>query len=482
VNALQDALRRRFFAGAGIAVFVLTAALSIRLSQGYSDDFHAFYCAGAVVALGADPYRVEPLRTCEHNNGDIHTLALEEGAVLPVALPGYDLVLPALLARLPYGIAALLWQLLLWSCVGTAILCTWRLTNIPLVAVIAVFLFSDGYISSIIGQIAPMAIAGIAFAAWAISRRRHALAVLGTMLGLCEPHIGIASYLALFILYPSVRWGLLAGTGFLGFLTFATIGPVRTLEYFHDVLPAHAASEIAHRGQYSFTSLLHVMGAPDPAALFFGELSYVILIVIGIIAAYRLRRSMQEDAFIIVIPAAFTLLGGAFVHNTQMATALPASLLLYSKYKRSTPVLGWGIILLAVPWSSAPDLEHVQLLVALSIAISSLYFLESTTAAAQATIVQGIALLVSPCIFRAEHVTDAASVSQANFIWKHLAIPAGALSEQAWRLYVSENFSRHSMLFTLFKIPTWLGLSTILWHALSYRDQPRAQSAYSAIR
>jgi hypothetical protein len=453
-------------AGIGVVVFLFTAALSIRLSQGYSDDFRAFYCGGAVVNVGADPYRVEPLRTCEHNTSDIHSLPLEEGAVLPAALPGYDLVLPALLARLPYTIAALLWQLLLWSSVGVAILCTWRLTKVPLVAVIAVFLFSDGYISSIIGQIAPMAIAGIALAGWAISRRRHALAVLGTMIGLCEPNIGIAPFLALLLLSPSLRWGLLAGVSFLGILTFATIGPIRTLEYFHDVLPAHAASEIAHRGQYSLTSILHFMGAPDRAALFFGELSYAALVIIGIIVAHRLRRSMQEDAFLIVIPAAFALLGGVFIHSAQMATALPAGLLLYAKSRRPSPVLGWGIILLAVPWSSAPDLEHVQLLVAMSIAVSSWYFLESATAAAQAAIVQGIALLGSPHIFRAEHVNDAASISHATLIWKHLVVPSGELSEDAWRVYVSEVFSRHATLFTLFKIPTWFGLFAIVRHAL----------------
>jgi len=466
MNAPQEILRQRFPAAVAVVVFLITAAIGIRLSQVHSDDFHAFYCGGAAVSVGADPYRVEPLRTCEHNSGNIHSLPLGEGTVLPVALPGYDLALTALLARLPYGIALLLWQLLLWSSVGATILCTWRLTNIPLAAVIAVFLFSDGFISSILGQIAPMALAGIAFSAWAISRRRHVLAVLGATVGLCEPHIGIASVVALIAFSPSVRWGVLACVSFLGYLTIATIGPMRTLEYVHDVLPAHAASEIAHRGQYSLTNLLHVMGAPDNAALFLGELSYAAFVIVGIIVAYRLRRSLQEDAFLIVIPAAFALLGGVFVHNTQMATALPAGLLLFAKHQRPTPLLGWGIILLAVPWSSAADLEPFQLLAAMSIAVPSFYFLENATAAAQATILQGIALVGSPYIFRAEHVFDAESVSQATFIWKHLAIPSDALSEDAWRLYVSEVYSRNAILFTVFKIPTWFGASTIAAHAL----------------
>jgi len=437
----------------------------MRLSQSYSDDFHAFYCGGAAVAGGADPYRVEPLRTCEHHNGDIHALPLEEGAVLPVPLPGYDLAASALFARLPYGNAALLWQLFLWSSVAVTIICMRRLTGIPLAVLIAVFLFSDGYISSLIGQIAPTALAGISFAAWSISRRRYALSVLGVTVSLCEPHIGLAPFIAVFICVPSVRWILSACAGLLGFLTYETIGFKQAVEYVHDVLPAHASSEIAHRGQYSLTSFLHFMGVSDSAALFLGALSYAGFVVIGVIVAYRLRRSLDEEAFLIVIPAAFALLGGVFIHITQMAIALPAGLLLYSKYPRGLPALRWGIMLLAVPWSASSDLAYVQLFVALCIAVFSWYFLENAALAAQAAIVQVAAFTGGSFLFHAEHVNDAATAAHAQFVWKHLAAPSNALSDNAWSSYVSEVFSRHATLFFFFKIPTLLGSAMIAGQA-----------------
>ncbi|MGB8204982.1 MAG: hypothetical protein WCE83_09910, partial [Candidatus Baltobacteraceae bacterium] len=51
------------FAGAALAVLALLAALaspSLR-PPAVLRDFNAFYCAGASIDRGADPYRAEPL-------------------------------------------------------------------------------------------------------------------------------------------------------------------------------------------------------------------------------------------------------------------------------------------------------------------------------------------------------------------------------------------------------------------------------------
>ena len=218
------------------------------------------------------------------------------------------------------------------------------------------------------------------------------------------------------------------------------------------------------------------MGASDPAALFLGGLAYAAFVVVGIVVAYRLRRSLGEDAFLIVIPAAFAVLGGVFIHITQVASALPAGLLLHVKDQRRSPMLSWGIMLLAVPWSASIDLEYVQLFVALSIAVLSWYFLENATLAMQAAAIQVAAFMGCSYIFRIEHVSDAATISHARFVWKHLAAPSSALSDDAWHSYVSEVFSKHATLFLFLKIPTWVGLATIARHAFSCvesRDKDR---------
>jgi hypothetical protein len=215
------------------------------------------------------------------------------------------------------------------------------------------------------------------------------------------------------------------------------------------------------------------MGVSDSVALSLGALSYAGFVVIGVIVAYRLRRSLDEEGFLIVIPAAFALLGGVFMHITQMAIALPAGLLLYSKYPRGFPALRWGIMLLAVPWSASSDLAYVQLFVALDIAVFSWYFLECAALAAQATILQVAAFTGGSFLFRAEHVNDAATVSHAQYIWKHLAARSNALSDNVWRSYVSEVFCRHATLFFFFKIPTLLGSAIITSHAFFCAGSPK---------
>src|ERR1700686_3270147 len=69
-------------------------------------DFNAFYCAGAALGQGADPYRAEPLGSCERGprpawlNRGIPNLAA------PAPLPPYALAPFTTLARLPYEWAA----------------------------------------------------------------------------------------------------------------------------------------------------------------------------------------------------------------------------------------------------------------------------------------------------------------------------------------------------------------------------------------
>ena len=76
---------------------------------GFLIDFRAFYCAGAALDAGADPYRAEPLRSCEVAAWEAFPAGYPEVAV-PAPLPGYALTPFALLARLPYGVAAALWE------------------------------------------------------------------------------------------------------------------------------------------------------------------------------------------------------------------------------------------------------------------------------------------------------------------------------------------------------------------------------------
>src|SRR5580700_2330334 len=68
-------------------------------------DFPDFYCAGAALDAGADPYRYEPLHRCEHavDTGSIYRN--DPARVTPAPLPPYDFPPLMLAARLSYGTA-----------------------------------------------------------------------------------------------------------------------------------------------------------------------------------------------------------------------------------------------------------------------------------------------------------------------------------------------------------------------------------------
>ena len=54
-------------------------------------DFRAFYCAGWTVSHGGNPYRKEPLHTCERVHTDPSYAWFARIAALPAPVPAYDL-------------------------------------------------------------------------------------------------------------------------------------------------------------------------------------------------------------------------------------------------------------------------------------------------------------------------------------------------------------------------------------------------------
>jgi hypothetical protein len=442
----------------GIVVFLVLAALSSRnsLARG-AIDFHAFYCSGVVVAAGDDSYRVEPLRTCEHE-GNIREAPLRRGSVVPAPLPGYDLAIFVLLAKLPYPVAVVIWQLLLWCAVGATAFALTRLTGIAPATVIAAILLSDGYISSFTGQLAPFSVAGIALSAYFASRKRFAWSALAAIVALCEPHVAIGSLLALLFFVPASRWAAAIGIVFLAGLTYATTGFARALEYVRDVLPRHALSEVAHERQYSLTSILHLAHVGDASAVLAGELSFVVMLIAGLIVAARLRAATGEDAFLIVIPPAFTLIGGAYIHDVQIAAAIPAALLLYAKVPERRGLIVPALLALSIPWTAFTEMVPILPVEALVFGFLAWSLLPSARLAVLLTATQLIILIVVAASFH------------FNIPHVRIAPPPTAFSEDAWRLVVDALFAQSATLFLFLKLPTWCGLALVAFVAV--KPQP----------
>jgi hypothetical protein len=435
-------------------VFLVVAALSIRNSLVLGAiDFQAFYCSGMAVSAGDDSYRVEPLRTCEHQ-GNISKAPMRSGSVVPAPLPGYDLAVFVLFAKLPYPVAVVIWQLLLWSAVGATVFALMRLTGLAPATVIAATLLADGYISSFTGQLAPFSVAGIALSASCASRKQFTWSALWGIVALCEPHVAVGSLLALLLFVPASRWAAAIGIALLGALTFAATGFARSLEYVRDVLPRHALSEVAHERQYSLTGLLHLAHVGDPSAVLAGELSFVVMLIAGLIVAVRLRAATGEDGFLIVIPPAFTLIGGAYIHDVQIAAAIPAALLLYAKLPERRVMIVPALLALSIPWTAFTEMLPILPVEALAFGFLAWSLLPSARIAVLLTAAQ-LGILVAVAV-------------SFHFDIPHIVIapPPTAFSEDAWRMVVDALFAQSTTLFLFLKLPTWCGLALVAVVAL----------------
>src|ERR1700686_3618193 len=76
-------------------------------------DFNAFYCAGAALDRGADPYRADPLGACERAPRPAWLSRGTPNLSAPAPLPPSALAPFTALAHLPYALAAIAWRIIL---------------------------------------------------------------------------------------------------------------------------------------------------------------------------------------------------------------------------------------------------------------------------------------------------------------------------------------------------------------------------------
>jgi hypothetical protein len=140
----------------------------------------------------------------------------------------------------------------------------------------------------------------------------------------------------------------------LGGTSLVTLGISQNWDYVTNVLPSHALSELGSDAQLSLSVVLHALGASDRLAVIGGEVCYVFAALMGIAVAGSLSRRFDDGAFVVVVPGAMAVIGGVFMHVTQVSAAIPLALLLlsYTSPKRSLQMPAVILVLLSVPWWS----------------------------------------------------------------------------------------------------------------------------------
>ncbi len=433
-----------------IALLIVLAALAVPSLRpsGLLRDFDAFYCAGTALRAGADPYRAEPLGTCERTPKPPPLLRGSPGLAMPAPLPPYALAPFEVLAAVPYVAAGLLWTAAGIASVAIAVWAMRRITGLPVEALVATFALTDGYASLALGQVAPVAVAAIALAAMLLFEGRDEAAAAAAGCAMLEPHLGLPVCAALFAYRARTRLPLIGIALLCAAASLAAGGVATSLEYVRSVVPAHALSEIANEKQFSLTYALHRLGIADGTALHAGEISYLLMCVAGIAAAGAIAKRTNAAA-IAAIPPAFAVIGGPFVHIIQIAAALPAALLLVAfGAPRTRRIAGVAIVALAIPWIQFANLGTVFVaLAAVAAAVLAQAFVTERPIGAAFAASATIVFLEIVIAVTAPHIPDAVPILRARY-------DPRALAETSWTLYVETIGTANALAFDLAKVPT----------------------------
>jgi hypothetical protein len=450
-------MRSRLMGAAVIlaALAALTLQTGVMVRTGFlMGDFRAFYCAAKVASHGANPYHTEPLRSCELTSGAMPFFKKNPSVTIPAPLPGYVVAAMIPLSMMPFGIAAAFWGLVLFfACVACTVAVA-RFAAVSWEIPLAVLGISLATLSLPFGEVVPVAVAcacGAGYFAWKGRHRTAAVIASGAMI---EPHLGLPVCASLALWRPATRLPLAGAFGAFALLSLAVLGPATNFEYFTSVLPAHALSEMTRDTQYSFTALLAAAGLPQSAAIRGGTLWYVLMLVAGALVAGMLARRTRNDAFLTCVPLAFAVFGGTFIHITQIAAAVPASVLLvtYATGSYRTPAIV-TLLLLAVPWGWAAS---PALMAAPAFPVGYVawrYWRENTAVVLFAVIVAAALVFGLGALYgiNGPHfgATGATPIIDSR------------LPEASWSAY-SRSTSHGSIAAWAVRIPTWLGLAMLV--------------------
>ncbi len=327
-----------------LGAIALFAAFALRPYP--ATDFGIFYCAGQAVAAHADPYRVEPLRACERSVWEPGYL---EGYAEPAASPGYALPMFALLSRLPFATAKLLWLLLLCAAFGSAVVVLTKLSGLPPLAVFALCIVPVGLLNVRPGQIGGILLACVAATAFLLRTGRQRWAAIPALLAMIEPHVGLPVVVSLAVFAPRARWLLGIGIAGLAALHFAVLGMSTGIEYARVLLPAMAHAELLAADQYGMSWLLHQGGLPSSLALPIATVLYIAAIALGLAAAGRAWKRTGDAALCVAIPVSVALLATPFLHDVEFCAALVAPLAALGAVGGGVRWL-WLAAIVAVPW------------------------------------------------------------------------------------------------------------------------------------
>jgi hypothetical protein len=412
-------------------------------------DFRAYYCAALAQRQHRNPYFEKSLHDCEAAPPKSYFRA-RPGLAVPAPYPPYVLAILAPLTLLPFEDAISVWWTLMALGIVAAVYCLSIVSRQPIAVAAGALGLAAGLTSFSTGNMAPMGIAALVVAAMFVQAGRFAWASVALAAGMLEPQMALPAAVACFILLPAMRASLAGAFLVLALLSAVAVGPANAVAYVSMVVPAHALSEVSRDNQYSLSTIAAALGVGDRAAVLIGSVSYLLMMAVGIFASLRLSRQFDEPSFVVLVPPAISLLGGSFVHTGEVAAAVPAALLLYTRAATLRPWLLAALVLLAVPWMYATS---VTLFIAPFFPAAYLVYELWRRDLTLALGVAAASFAAIALLFWLAGQPHAPAAMHPHF---HPPIDP-RLAEAGWRQLVLGN-STNRLITWLLRLPTWCGL------------------------
>lgn len=434
-------------------------------------DFSAFYCAGRAVRERKNPYHFEPLRSCEAalpaSEREPHWF------VTPAPYPGYAMAFFALVAAFPADIARLVWTYLIALADAVIVVTLAAMTGFAWLAIAPLVVPGLLLYDIQIGAFPPIAAALLCLAAACAYRGAWNIAGALLPLALIQPLLAVPPYLAALAFAPRLRAPLLRSTALLAAVSFTSIGPSATFEYFRTVLPLQAAAEVHYDSQFSLTHVLALAGVPDAAALAIGSASALVMTIAGIRCGRRLQTATGNPAFLLLVPSALGLIGGTYVHDTQIETALCAAVLIASIRTVPRWISVLPLLLLAMLWDAPPHSKLTTAVLLLSTIAATAIALNGVRAGVRRGALAYVTIpLVLFAIYTAMSYVPGAPPNlpdPSTAAGPPEVADANASAYWAAALRTIPYWTAGDPRYEVQKIPVWAGLLAMLAFALRYR-------------
>lgn len=437
-------------------------------------DFEAYYAAGEAAVRGEDPYSA----AIWHYEKAIEGVNPSRPEVLPFVGPPPALLLWKTAARLPYAIAAHLWQAALILCAAfVAFLCARfagvRLRSAAALLAIVVLALGFGPLTSdlALGQIALLSFAAVLAAAMLAPSRPVAAAVC-ICAGFIQPNVELVSS-------GIVRDRRTLFVVVLGALLFAELavissGGIDTLIQYARVLAAHGEAERFAVIQMTPQAILYGFGA---APLLASLTSDAIAVAVTISWIYAVR-TIDDAGERLALTCALAPLAMPFFHEHDLVLLLLPALLI--ALRSASAVAPAAFFLCSIDWlglAQRPDgtVQTVLLAAGALFALLSLRTLTRVQLALALGVIAGAAVLgaaaayhplgIWPDAMRDVHVPAHASIGR---IWEAEQRASGLLAPNAFAAAL--------------RILPLLGCALLAWRCtrLPFEQRSPAESVTSA--